>query len=72
MMLGPEWEYHITIHNPEWPIIESWCECFIGKFDQAWYKLGIDPAESVMTGEVRTTWYFKQETDAVRFKAKWA
>jgi hypothetical protein len=71
-MLGPEWQYHITIHNPDWITIEHWCDHYIGKFDQAWYKLGIDPAESVMTGEIRTTWYFKNEKDVILFKLRWA
>lgn len=67
-----DWPYCITIENPDWYEAQLWCEATIGEFDRDWYKLGIDPAEYVIDGRTRSTWYFKREQDAVMFKLRWA
>lgn len=67
-----DWPYHITIINPNWPDVQVWCEVYIGEFDKDWYKLGIDPAEYIMNGDIRSTWCFKTHENAVLFKLKWA
>lgn len=72
MSLGPEWAYHITIEGDHWPTIQDWCEANIGKFNDTWYKLGIDPAASFIYGVTRSVWYFKHERDAVLFSLRWA
>lgn len=72
MSLGPEWAYHITVDREDWEVIQHWCNVNIGKFDHEWYKLGIDPADYIIHGSTRTTWYFKEEKHAVIFKLKWA
>ena len=66
-----DWPYHITIENPDWYSAQLWCEANIGEFDRDWYKLGIDPAEYVIDGRTRTTWYFRQHEHAVLFKLRW-
>ncbi len=71
-MLGPEWAYHITIHQEDWQTVEGWCECNFGEFGDRWYKLGIDIADWLNTGSYRTTWYFKNEADVILFKLRWA
>ena len=71
IILGPEWKYHVTIRNEDWEAAQAWCNHYIGKFDEDWYKLGIDPAEYILFGETRTTWYFKREEDIVLFMLKW-
>ena len=70
-MLGPEWKYHITIEEPDWHFAEVWCEMYIGKFDEDWYKLGIDPMDYVLNSRTRTTWYFKREEDIILFSLRW-
>lgn len=70
--MTPDWKYHITIETPNWYDAVYWCESYIGKFDHDWYKLGIDPAEYVIDGRTRTTWYFKQEKHAMMFSLRWA
>lgn len=71
-MLEPDWPYCITIHEPNWVDVEQWCNDYIGQFDQDWYKLGIDPAESLITNNIHTTWYFKNQKDIILFELKWA
>jgi hypothetical protein len=71
MSLGPEWKYHITIYEPDYDLVQRWCEAYIGEFDKDWYKLGIDPAEYILYGDSRTTWYFKDEKDVIHFKLRW-
>ena len=71
-MLGPEWKYHITIEEPDWHAAQAWCEIYIGKFDDEWYKLGIDPMDYVLNSRARTTWYFKREEDIILFSLRWA
>ena len=70
--MSPEWKYHITIENPNWYDAQRWCETYIGEFDKDWYKLGIDPAEYIIDGRTRTTWYFKNEKDANWFMMRWS
>jgi hypothetical protein len=72
MSLGPEWAYRITITEPNWQMAQAWCELNIGKFDEEWYKLGIDIADNFLSGQVRSTWYFKREQDAVLFSLRWS
>lgn len=70
MILGPEWKHCIVLNRDNWPEIQDWCVANIGEFDQAWYKLGIDPMAH-MIGDRRTTWFFKREVDAILFALKW-
>ena len=70
--MNPEWKYRITLETPEWYEIQEWCEVNIGEFDRDWYKLGIDPAEYIIEGRTRTTWYFKQEKHAIDFSLRWS
>lgn len=72
MVMTQDWPYHVTIETPEWWDAEHWCVAIVGDFGQDWYKLGIDPAEYVIDGRTRTTWYFKQEKHAMMFRLKWA
>ena len=67
-----DWPYRVEICTSDWYPVQLWCEQIIGEFDQDWYKLGIDPAEYVIDGRTRSTWYFKREQDAVMFKLRWA
>ena len=69
--MSPEWKFHITLYTPEWYEIQLWCQSHIGEFDVDWYKLGIDPAEYVITGITRTVWCFKHEAHAIKFKKAW-
>lgn len=70
--MNKDWPYRITIEHPDWYAVQCWCEANLGGFDQRWYKLGIDPAEYVIDGRTRTTWYFKEEKDAAAFLLKWS
>lgn len=70
MSLGPEWKYHISIEHEDWYEVQLWCDEFIGKFDEDWYKLGIDPLAR-FNGNPQTTWYFKREQDIILFKLRW-
>ena len=67
-----EWAYHITISKDNWEDIERWCEANFGPFNEAWYKLGIDPVDFIFYDHITTTWYFKKEKDAVEFALRWA
>ena len=70
-MMGPEWKYCINLDRDDWDDIQTWCMKYIGEFDQSWYKLGIDPADYIVNGNRRTTWFFKREVDAIMFALKW-
>lgn len=72
MVMSPDWKYHITLTTPDWLTVEQWCLANLGKFDDTWYKLGIDPAEYLFSGQVRTVWYFRHERDAVAFALRWS
>lgn len=72
MSMGPEWKYRIVLRRDDWPDVQSWCEQTLGKFNDAWYKLGIDHASYIIHGYVETVWYFKHERDAVLFQLRWA
>ncbi len=71
-IMGPEWPYRVTLYRDDWDVVQDWCLNNLGEFDQAWYKLGIDPAEFIMYGDRRTVWYFKREADAMFFRLRWA
>lgn len=70
--LTENWKYSVSVKNIDWCAAQDWCDQFIGVFDHDWYKLGIDPAEFITTGELTTTWWFKNEKDAMLFKLKWS
>lgn len=70
--MSPEWKYRITLNISNWDAAQAWCEENIGKFDDTWYKLGIDPIEYVVEGQARSVWYFKNENDATMFALRWA
>lgn len=69
-MLGLEWQHCIILDRDDWPKIQDWCVANLGKFDQTWYKLGIDPMAH-LNGDRRTTWFFKHKKDAILFALKW-
>ena len=71
MSWDSDWPYHITIERRDWDVVEQWCDANLGRFGETWYKLGIDPAEYVVSGNYSTKWYFKTEQDAVFFKLRW-
>ena len=66
-----DWPYRITIEYPDWYTVQLWCEATIGEFDRDWYKLGIDPAEYLVDGRTKTTWYFRKHEHAVMFMLRW-
>ena len=70
MMLGPEWQHCIVLDRDDWPEIQDWCVANLGEFDQAWYKLGIDPMAH-LDGNRQTTWFFKRKQDAILFALRW-
>lgn len=70
--MSPEWKYKIILERPDWHEIQSWCETNLGEFDKTWYKLGIDPAEYIIDNRTKTTWYFKEEKDAIHFMLRWS
>ena len=72
MVMTPDWKYCITLYRADWPTIEQWCVANLGDFDDTWYKLGIDIAQQVVDGRVKTIWYFKQNHYAVLFALKWS
>jgi hypothetical protein len=67
-----EWPYHITVRNNDYREIEEWCNSVLGQFNEAWYKMGIDPLGYMSTGLLATDWYFKKEKDAVLFALRWS
>lgn len=69
--MGPEWKYQIILKTPDWHDVQQWCESQFGEFDNRWYKSGIDPAEYIIEGAIKTVWYFKEEKDAVLFSLRW-
>ena len=69
-MMGPEWKHCINLERDDWPEIQDWCVKYIGEFDHAWYKLGIDPMAH-LAGDRRTHWFFKREVDAIMFALRW-
>ncbi len=64
--------YKVTLERMDWDIIEQWCLVNIGEFDEAWYKLGIDPAAYVVDGNFKTQWFFRRQQDATFFRLRWA
>ena len=66
-----DFPFRVSLRNIDWEAAVRWCEIYVGKFDQDWYKLGIDPAEYIMYGDTTTTWLFKREEDVILFTLKW-
>lgn len=66
------WKYHITLYTDNWDEIQDWCTCHIGEFDRDWYKLGVDPAQFIIDGIPKTTWWFNKEKDIILFKLRWS
>ena len=71
MSLGSEWKYKITIGYPDYHEVVNWCIVNIGEFNVNWYKLGIDPMEYFLNGNIQTTWLFKKHEHAVLFRLRW-
>jgi hypothetical protein len=71
-LVSDDWQYEIVIYREDWQSVEEWCADTFGDFGLRWYKLGIDPAQWILDDDFETTWYFKNEADAVLFKLKWA
>jgi len=65
-------KYQVIIHNNDWPLAQEWCEQNIGEFNHTWYKLGIDPVDSLFNKQVESVWYFRYEEDATLFALRWA
>ena len=70
--MNPDLRYQVIIHNNNWHLAEDWCVQNVGAFDQDWYKLGIDPMNSMFNRRTESVWYFRSEKDAVIFKLKWS
>ena len=66
-----EWKYKITIEYPDYQEVINWCNAYIGKFNENWYQLGIDPSEYFVNGDIRSTWLFKTHEHAVLFQLRW-
>jgi hypothetical protein len=69
--MDSEWKYHITINEPNYNMVQDWCNVYIGEFDVDWYKLGIDPLLWLNRNN-SSTWYFKEEKHLIHFKLRWA
>jgi len=71
--MNPNLTHKVVIYNDDWHHAEAWCEQNIGEFNDTWYKLGIDPVDSIFNQhrETETVWYFLNEQDAVLFTLKW-
>lgn len=67
-----DWPYRVEICTSDWSPVQLWCEQTIGEFDQDWYKLGVDLAEMLDNGLMRTVWLFRREDHAMLFRLKWA
>lgn len=72
MKLGSEWKYHITINQDDVEEVRNWCLVNIGEFKKSWYKFEVDLVRWHLDGDHRSTWFFKQETDAIQFVLRWA
>lgn len=70
--MNPQLKHQVVIRNHDWASAQDWCEQYIGEFDHAWYKLGIDPIEYVSEGRARSVWYFKNKNDATMFALRWS
>lgn len=70
--MSPGWKYKITVETPNWVSAQEWCEVHIGKFDQDWYKLGIDPLQYILEGKTQTVWLFKKLEHANLFALRWS
>ena len=68
--INPDLKYMIRL-NCDWWEAQEWCKEHVGEFDVDWYKLGIDPAASLM-GDHTTTWFFKDNEKMLMFALKWS
>lgn len=67
-----DWPYRVEICTSDWYPVQLWCEQTIGEFDQDWYKLGVDLAEMLDNGLMRTVWLFRREDHAMLFRLRWS
>lgn len=67
-----DWQYEVHVLHDDYTLIEEWCEQYIGKFDQEWYRLGNDIAMLVFEHNLGTRYYFRQAEHAVLFRLRWA
>ena len=67
----PEWP-HVCYTGAPWPEVVEWCKQNIGEYDQAWFKLGEDPAAQSIYTDYKSTYLFRKEQDAVLFKLRWS
>ena len=73
--MNPKLIHKVIIQNDHWHLAQEWCEQNIGEFNDTWYKLGIDPLETMMRpigAKMQTVWYFQNEKDAMMFKLRWS
>jgi hypothetical protein len=70
--VNPALTHEVIIYNDDWHLAQTWCEENVGRFDQDWYKLGIDPVDRLFFAKTQTIWYFRRAEDATMFKLKWA
>jgi hypothetical protein len=66
-----DWPYRVEIYHADWLPLQAWCEQTIGEFDRDWYKLGMDLAEMVENGCMKTVWLFRRADHAMLFKLRW-
>ena len=62
--------YKIVVTVSDWKEVEDWCIEHVGHWNIDWYKLGIDPLAH-LSGDYTTTWYFKDEKNAMLFILRW-
>lgn len=55
----------------DWENAQVWCEENAGDFGRDWYKLGIDPAASLL-GDTTTTWFFNDQDKMLEFISEWS
>jgi len=74
--MNPELVHQAVVKITDWGEVERWCDENVGKWNQDWYKLGIDVARLVIAIEskdyyVETTWFFREERDKTMFLLRW-
>ena len=52
--------------------VVPWCEQQLGKFDQAWYRLGRDPAADLMYPLGPDIYWFDNEKYHMWFRLRWS
>lgn len=63
--------YRATTISPMDQVV-PWCEQHLGKFDQAWYRLGRDPAADLMYPLGPDIYWFNNEKYHMWFALKWS